>query len=259
MTNKHSVVEAVAAVMAEVQGVGKDDFHDAPGAKFRFRGIDAVMNAVGPALRKHHVVVVPQLVSVERKDVTTSNGKPTRETCVLVKYVWTGPDGSTMESVVPGEAMDSGDKGTAKAMSVAFRIALLQCLCLPTDDPDPDSQSYERGHAPGSRQDRQNEPQRRSERPAQRPQEPPEPTQEVPEYVVVRGMIADWVKAEYLPESREQGYIDVARAFHALYGTELGQETSVHRLAAVLRTLQEQGLAGLRPSVTEPPVAADVQ
>jgi hypothetical protein len=40
--------------------------------------------------------------------------------------------------------MDSGDKATAKAMSVAMRTALLQALCLPTDEPDPDATSYER-------------------------------------------------------------------------------------------------------------------
>ncbi len=40
--------------------------------------------------------------------------------------------------------MDGGDKATAKAMSVAFRIALLQALALPTSEPDPDSSSYER-------------------------------------------------------------------------------------------------------------------
>lgn len=43
--------------------------------------------------------------------------------------------------------MDSGDKATAKAMSVAFRTALLQALCLPTDEIDPDAESYERSSA----------------------------------------------------------------------------------------------------------------
>lgn len=143
------VVAALAAVMEEVRGVGKDGYHDAPGAKFKFRGIDAVVNAVGPALRKHHVVVSPQLVSVDRRDVQTSGGKASRETTVVVRYVWTGPDGSTLDTVVPGEAMDNGDKGTAKAMSVAYRIALLQALCLPTDDADPDASTYERAaHEP---------------------------------------------------------------------------------------------------------------
>lgn len=144
MTDKPTVVEALAAVMEDVRGVSKRDKHASPGANFMFRGIDAVVNAVGPQLRKHHVVVTPRLVSVDRRDVTTSGGKPSRETCVVVAYVFTGPDGSTIEATVPGEAMDNGDKGTAKAMSVAFRTALLQALCLPTDEPDPDATAYER-------------------------------------------------------------------------------------------------------------------
>lgn len=157
--NRPGVITALAAVMEDVRGVGKDGYHDAPGAKFKFRGIDAVVNAVGPALRKHHVVVTPQLVSVDRRDVQTSGGKASRETSVVVKYVWTGPDGTTLESIVPGEAMDNGDKGTAKAMSVAFRIALLQALCLPTDDADPDTHQYEREvsqHRGNGSQQRQN-------------------------------------------------------------------------------------------------------
>jgi hypothetical protein len=147
MTEKN-VAQAMAAVMAEVRAVGKNQKHDAPGAKFMFRGIDAVVDAVGPVLRNHGVIVVPQLVDVQRRDVRTSNDKPARETTVTVKYVFTGPDGSTLEAIVPGEAMDSGDKGTAKAMSVAFRIALLQALCLPTHDTDPDAEVYERGSMP---------------------------------------------------------------------------------------------------------------
>lgn len=190
-TPQPGVVRALAAVMEEVRGVGKDGYHDAPGAKFKFRGIDAVVNAVGPALRKHHVVVTPQLVSVDRRDVQTSGGKASRETCVVVRYVWTGPDGSTLESVVPGEAMDSGDKGTAKAMSVAFRIALLQALCLPTDDADPDTHQYER-EAP-ARQQRpaqgQQQNGQRTPRPA-RAEQPAEPQQDGGEQDAMRDLLA---------------------------------------------------------------------
>lgn len=65
-----------------------------------------------------------------------------------------GPSGDLMitedslEAVVYAESLDSGDKATAKAMSVAFRSALLQVLAIPTHDPDPDSQTYERASAP---------------------------------------------------------------------------------------------------------------
>jgi hypothetical protein len=63
---------------------------------------------------------------------------------VIVKYTFVGPEGDTLTGSAPGEAMDSGDKATAKAMSVAFRTFLLQALSLPTNEPDPDAVVYSR-------------------------------------------------------------------------------------------------------------------
>jgi hypothetical protein len=67
---------------------------------------------------------------------------------VQVDYVIHGPAGDSLPASAPGEAMDSGDKATAKAMSVAFRTLLIQALALPTGEPDPDSHTYERAPAP---------------------------------------------------------------------------------------------------------------
>ena len=55
-------------------------------------------------------------------------------------------DGSQVHAVTPGESLDTSDKGTAKAMSVAYRIALLQIFALPTQEPttDPDSEYHTR-------------------------------------------------------------------------------------------------------------------
>ena len=66
---------------------------------------------------------------------------------VKVTYTFIGANGDAIKATVVGEAMDSGDKATAKAMSVAFRTALLQSLALPTDEVDPDASSYERSSA----------------------------------------------------------------------------------------------------------------
>lgn len=142
MAEKNSAVEALAAVMAQVRAVRKGDRNTQQ--NYNFRGIDAVMNAVGPALRDHGVVVMPVCEEAHYRDVTTSTGKPSRECTVKVRYRFYGPAGDFVECVTPGESMDVGDKGAPKAMSVAYRIALLQALCLPTDDADPDSTSYER-------------------------------------------------------------------------------------------------------------------
>jgi hypothetical protein len=63
---------------------------------------------------------------------------------VKVAYTFYGPAGDSVEGEVVAEAMDAGDKATSKAMSVALRTFLIQALCLPTDEPDPDQESYER-------------------------------------------------------------------------------------------------------------------
>lgn len=144
MSDKPTVVELLLKVMADVQAVKKGDRNREQG--YNFRGIDAVVNAVGPLLRKHGVLPMPMLQEASYRDVLTTKEKRSRECTVKVAYRFYGPSGDFVEAVVPGESMDFGDKGAAKAMSVAYRIVLLQALCIPTDEPEPDAQTYERAH-----------------------------------------------------------------------------------------------------------------
>ena len=143
MADTPTVHQALNKVMGDVQAVKKDSKNQAQ--KFNFRGIDAVMNAVGPALRKHGVTILPEDVDVHRSNGTTSNGKQVAEVVVKVTYRVYGPAGDSIHGKVAAEAADFGDKAIAKAMSVAYRTFLLQALTIPTDDPDPDIESYERG------------------------------------------------------------------------------------------------------------------
>jgi hypothetical protein len=141
------IIKALSAVMDEVGGVSKKERNNAQG--FNFRGIDAVVNAVSPALRKNNVVVVPELINAEYETVTVGAKQTLMgHARVTVKYAFYAQDGSNIAATVAAESMDSGDKATAKAMSVAFRTALLQALCLPTDETDPDANSYERSDKP---------------------------------------------------------------------------------------------------------------
>ena len=143
-----SITAALNAVMQEVGAVGKDGqvrpAQGRQGPSFNFRGIDHVVNAVSPALRKHGVVVHPTVLDYKYEQATTSGGKPTGHVIVTVSYTFTHTSGESLTATVIGESMDSGDKAAPKAMSVAFRTALLQVLCLPTDEKDPDEHIYER-------------------------------------------------------------------------------------------------------------------
>ena len=139
-TGQTTVQAAMIEAMKSIGAVRKDGRNTHQ--NFMFRGIDAVVNAVSPALQKAGVVVTPKLEKIERREMKTSRGNAMNSIDVIVTYTFTGPAGDTISATVPGEAFDSGDKATAKAMSVAFRIALLQSLALPTDDPDPDSETH---------------------------------------------------------------------------------------------------------------------
>lgn len=157
-----TVHEAWARVMRDVGGVAKKDRNQAQG--FNFRGIDAVVNAVGPAMRSHGVFLVPQRMEAQYRDIEVGkNRSAMRECTISATYRVFGPGGDWFDTQVVGESMDSGDKGTAKAASIALRILLLQSLMIPTDEPDPDSVSHERAapprqtsgapHTPGDHED----------------------------------------------------------------------------------------------------------
>lgn len=136
----------MSRVMADVGGVAKKDKNTAQ--NFSFRGIDAVVNAVAPVLQKHGVVVSPTVLDFRYDTVEVGRNRTQMgHVIATVMYAFHGPAGDVLEATVIGEAMDSGDKAVPKAMSVAFRTALLQALALPTDEPDPDASSYERSEA----------------------------------------------------------------------------------------------------------------
>lgn len=137
-----TVHQAWSMVMGDVKAVGKDGWN--PDQKFKFRGIDAVMNAVGPILRKHNVIVIPEAGELLTERYTTGRGTAMKNATVHMRYTVIGPAGDTFAGSAWGEAADSSDKSVSKAESVAYRTFLLQGLTLPTDESDPDASSHER-------------------------------------------------------------------------------------------------------------------
>lgn len=142
------IFPALIAVMQEVSHVSKDGRNLEQ--KYAFRGVDGVMNAVGPAVRKHGVLAVPHKIDMKYRDARTTKDNPTREVIAKIIYRFYAEDGSYIEAEVPGESLDQSDKGSAKAMSVALRIVWLQILTLPTQEPttDHDGHYHTRGGEP---------------------------------------------------------------------------------------------------------------
>lgn len=135
---KKNIYETITAVMAEIGSVGKESRNSQQG--FMYRGIDAVMNALNPALVKHKLFVVPEILNQRREERQTSKGGNLIYSICTVKYTFYAEDGSSVSATVIGEGMDSGDKATNKAMSIAFKYACFQVFCIPTEEmKDPDA------------------------------------------------------------------------------------------------------------------------
>ena len=145
-----NIFESITKIMGELGAVGKTSKNQSQG--FMYRGIDAVMNALNPLLSKYKVFVVPEVLEQNREERTSvkrdRDGLERTSTLlysiIKVKYTFYAEDGSSVPAVVIGEGMDSGDKATNKAMSIAFKYACFQVFCIPTEEMvDPDAECHE--------------------------------------------------------------------------------------------------------------------
>lgn len=132
------IYAAVCGVMEDVGTVGKNDYNKSQG--FKYRSIDAVMNALNPAMIKHKIFCTPEVLEQSREERVTAKGGTLIYSVCRMRYRFFTTDGSYVDAVVVGEGMDSGDKASNKAMAVAFKYACFQTFCIPTesimDDPD---------------------------------------------------------------------------------------------------------------------------
>lgn len=137
---KMNIYEAISHCMEEIGAVGKDAVNTQQG--FKYRGIDAVMNAINPALVKNHVFIVPEVLEQKREERTKRSGGALIYSVCKIKYTFYAEDGSSIVAVTVGEGMDSGDKATNKAMAIAFKYACFQVFCIPTEEmKDPDEET----------------------------------------------------------------------------------------------------------------------
>ena len=134
------IYSAIIDAMGQISAVSKSRTNGTQG--FAYRGIDDVMNELHGILAKSRIFIVPTVLAEERTTGTTSRGGTMFYTRLKIKFTFYADDGSNVESVVIGEAMDTGDKASNKALSIGLKYALLQVFCIPTeDDKDPDAVS----------------------------------------------------------------------------------------------------------------------
>lgn len=136
-----AIVEVIAAMSKE--GIAKGRKNAQQG--WSFRGIDDVYNALAPMLAAAGLCVLPRVMSRSVTEQPSKSGGTLFYVVLEVEYDFvSAKDGSKHTCRSVGEAMDSGDKATNKAMSAAFKYAAMQAFCIPTEgDHDSENQTHE--------------------------------------------------------------------------------------------------------------------
>lgn len=139
------VYEAICAVMEDIghSGISKGRKNQQQG--YNFRGIDDVYNELNSLLSKHKVIMTPRILSREVAERTTQKGGVLFYVTVEAEFDFiSAEDGSKHTVRTFGEAMDSADKATNKAMSAAYKYAAMMVFCIPTEgENDADAVTHE--------------------------------------------------------------------------------------------------------------------
>lgn len=139
-----SVYKAIASITADLAkvGIAKSDTNKFD--NYKYRGIDAVYNALAPLLAKHGLCVLPRVLDRESVERSSAKGSVLFHTTLTVEFdLVAAEDGSKHVIRAIGEGMDRGDKSVNKAMTAAYKYAMFEVFCIPTEGDDADGESHE--------------------------------------------------------------------------------------------------------------------
>ena len=140
-----NVYTAIAEVMKAVSKTGIAKSSENTQQNYKFRGIDQVYQALSPVLAEHKLCILPRVTDRNVVERATRSGGTLFYTTLTVEFDFVSAvDGSKHTVCMVGEAMDSGDKSSNKAMSAAYKYACIQTFCIPTEgDNDADATTHE--------------------------------------------------------------------------------------------------------------------
>jgi len=129
---ENNIYKSIALIIGDIKAIGKEHKNSFQG--YMFRGIDDVYNAVNGLLAKHKVCIFPRYKVISETIGETKKGAEQKNVVIEGLYKFVAEDGSYEEVITIGEASDTSDKAYNKAMSTAFKYALFQVFCIPTEE-----------------------------------------------------------------------------------------------------------------------------
>lgn len=136
------IFAAMNGIMADVGPITKGRTNQSQ--NYKFRGIDDVYEALQAVLAKHQVFTTSTILDQRHEERTTAKGTVLIYRVLTIRWTFWAIDGSNVSTETIGEGMDSGDKASNKAMSVAHKYAFIQAFSIPTVEPkDPENDSHD--------------------------------------------------------------------------------------------------------------------
>lgn len=144
MTTTNKVYQAINKVQKALSETGISKARRNQQQGYQFRGIDDVYNALSPLLAENGLCILPRMLSRSCEERQTAKGGVLFYVTVEAEFDFVSADDGSKHTVRTfGEAMDSGDKATNKAMSAAYKYAAFQTFAIPTEgNPDADSETH---------------------------------------------------------------------------------------------------------------------
>jgi hypothetical protein len=139
------VYQAISAIQGELAKTGIAKHRKNAQQGYQFRGIDDVYGALSPLLAQYGLCILPRMLGRQVVERETQKGGTLFYVTVDAEFDFVcAEDGSKHTVKTFGEAMDSGDKATNKAMSAAYKYAAFQAFAIPTEgDNDADAVTHE--------------------------------------------------------------------------------------------------------------------
>lgn len=141
------IYQAINAIMTEVGSITKD--RQGNGINYKFRGIEDVLAKFHPLLNRHKVFCSPEVIRETSETFQNKSGNTSFRVNLVVKHTFYAEDGSNVSATTAGEAIDTSDKASNKAMSAAFKYAFFELFCIPTavvEDSDYENPSVDGEH-----------------------------------------------------------------------------------------------------------------
>lgn len=266
----------MAAILKDVEAITKDRTNT-QGQGFKYRGVDDSYNELHPLFGKHGVFCTTTVLERTQVERTSKSGGSLFYTVCKILFRFYAEDGSFVESILIGEAMDSGDKSTNKCMAIAHKYALLQAFLVPTeDDKDPDAHTHQvapiqrwADNKPSNDIKNSQTYQSKEWKPNQQQKtqetKPPEGSEQLPRKTP-GGLVEGQLKRLYaIVNSRSNaGYNKdtVKPLMQAMFGIDSSTQLTPKQYDLFIKTLEthtfDEAIAATKPKATKPVIDDDV-